>query len=178
MSRHGLTFRPWFPANPWAPAPSKLFDQHFGLGMHTDDLFQPHYIPYHAPPTHDRPWRHFSCADVSGDAKDGFKIVVDVQHFNLGEITVKQEEESVVVEGKHEETEDEHGFVSRHFVRRYALPQGVDHQSLNSTLSSDGVLTITAPKVKKMQEDNVRTVKIQLTGKPAIKNAEKRGWRE
>ncbi|XP_046398291.1 heat shock protein 23-like [Ischnura elegans] len=107
--------------------------------------------------------------------KDGFKIVMDVQHFKPEEITVKQIDDSVVVEGKHEETEDEHGFVSRHFVRRYTLPQGVDHQALNSTLSSDGVLTITAPKVKKMQEDNVRTVKIQLTEKPIIKTAEKRG---
>ncbi|XP_046398285.1 protein lethal(2)essential for life-like isoform X2 [Ischnura elegans] len=149
MSRHALAFRPWFAANPWAPAPSQLFDQHFRHGMHMDDLFQPPYIPYHAPPTHHRPWRHLPRADDSRGAmdKDGLKIVVDVQHFKLGEITVKQEEDCVVVEGKHEETEDEHDFVSRHFVRRYTLPQGVDHQALNSTLSSDGVLTITAPKV-------------------------------
>ncbi|XP_046398287.1 protein lethal(2)essential for life-like isoform X1 [Ischnura elegans] len=177
MSRHAMVFRPWFADNPWAPAPSHLFDQHFGVGMHMDDLFQPPYIPYHAPPTHHRPWRQLPRADDSRGAmdKDGFKIVVDVQHFKLGEITVKQEEDSVVVEGKHEETEDEHGFVSRHFLRRYTLPQGVDHQALNSTLSSDGVLTITAPKVKKTPEDNVRTVKIQQTGKPAIKKAEMRG---
>ena len=53
---------------------------------------------------------------------------------------------AVVVEGKHEERADDHGYISRHFVRRYVLPEHYNMEQLNSSLSSDGVLTITAPK--------------------------------
>lgn len=53
---------------------------------------------------------------------------------------------NVIIEAKHEERQDEHGFVSRHFVRRYALPPSHDVINITSSLSSDGVLTITAPK--------------------------------
>jgi crystallin alpha B len=50
------------------------------------------------------------------------------------------------VEGKHEEKQDEHGYVSRHFVRRYILPSDIEVNNIVSSLSSDGVLTVTAPK--------------------------------
>ncbi|XP_046398281.1 alpha-crystallin A chain-like [Ischnura elegans] len=178
MSRYAMALRPFFARHPWTTSrgPLQIFDQNFGLGMDMDDLFQP-ILPF---PTlyYDRPWRHLAGADSGtssvGMDKDGFKIMMDVQHFKPEEITVKQVEDCVVVEGKHEETEDEHGFVSRHFVRRYTLPQGVDHQALNSTLSSDGVLIITAPKVEKMDEGNTRTIPIAQTGTPAIKDAAKK----
>lgn len=52
----------------------------------------------------------------------------------------------MVVEGKHEEKADEHGYISRHFVRKYLLPADTEPEQVASTLSSDGVLTITAPK--------------------------------
>lgn len=75
-----------------------------------------------------------------------FQVILDVQQFTPEEITVKAANNSVVVEGRHEEKQDEHGFISRQFTRRYILPGGYDVQDLVSTLSSDGVLTITAPK--------------------------------
>lgn len=52
----------------------------------------------------------------------------------------------VLVEGKHEEKQDEHGYISRQFTRRYILPGGYEVADVVSTLSSDGVLTVTAPK--------------------------------
>lgn len=42
--------------------------------------------------------------------------------------------------------QDDHGFVSREFQRKYRVPTGVDPGSITSSLSSDGVLTITAPR--------------------------------
>lgn len=74
------------------------------------------------------------------------KVSLDVQQFTPSEITVKTVENAVIVEGKHEEKADEHGFVSRHFVRRYVLPKDIEVENVISSLSSDGVLTITAPK--------------------------------
>jgi crystallin alpha B len=69
-----------------------------------------------------------------------------VQQFSPDEITVKTVDNDVIVEAKHEEKKDEHGFISRHFVRRYVLPMSHDAIGVTSSLSSDGVLTITAPK--------------------------------
>lgn len=50
------------------------------------------------------------------------QVILDVQQFTPNEISVKTTEKFIIVEGKHEEKADEHGFVSRHFVRRYQLP--------------------------------------------------------
>lgn len=74
------------------------------------------------------------------------QVILDVQQFSPHEITVKTIDNHVVVEAKHEEKQDEHGYISRHFVRRYVLPPSHDLVNITSTLSSDGVLTITAPK--------------------------------
>lgn len=74
------------------------------------------------------------------------QVILDVQQFSPDEITVKTVDNYVIVEAKHEERQDEHGYISRHFVRRYVLPSSHDLDNVTSTLSSDGVLTITAPK--------------------------------
>lgn len=73
-------------------------------------------------------------------------MILDVQQFAPSEITVKTLDSTVIVEGRHEEKQDEHGFVSRHFVRRYVLPADIEISNIVSSLSSDGVLTVTAPK--------------------------------
>lgn len=119
--------------------------------------------------------------------KDKYQIILDVQQFTPEEITVRTTDNHVIVEGKHEEKQDEHGFVSRHFTRRYALPSmklidlkdqnhfiffvfplgGHDPNDVVSTLSSDGVLTVTAPKKALPAPNPERSVPIQQTGQPA-----------
>lgn len=42
--------------------------------------------------------------------------------------------------------QDDHGFVSREFLRKYKLPAGVTIADVTSSLSIDGVLTITVPR--------------------------------
>ena len=74
-----------------------------------------------------------------------------MQQFSPEEISVKAVENSVMIEGKHEEKQDEHGFVSRHFIRRYLLPPNVRSEDIQSSLSSDGVLIVTAPKVVRIR---------------------------
>ncbi|OWR44130.1 small heat shock protein [Danaus plexippus plexippus] len=69
----------------------------------------------------------------------------------------------IVVEGKHEEKKDEHGFISRQFTRRYALPEGCNPDTVESRLSSDGVLSVIAPKVPSVSK-NERSVPIAQTG--------------
>ncbi|CAH2102045.1 unnamed protein product [Euphydryas editha] len=100
---------------------------------------------------------------VSSDP-DKFQVNIDVQHFSPEEISVKVVDGFVTVEGKHEEKRDEHGYISRQFVRRYALPKGCLPDVVESKLSSDGVLTITAPKVLPLPSSGEKIVPITKTG--------------
>lgn len=93
-----------------------------------------------------------------------FQVNVDVQHFAPEEINVKVVNGQVIVEGNHEEKRDEHGYVSRQFVRKYSLPQGCLPDTVESKLSSDGVLTVTAPKVLALPSPGERIVPIAHTG--------------
>nr|QNJ44848.1 sHSP18.9 [Agasicles hygrophila] len=101
--------------------------------------------------------------------KDKFQANFDVQHFKPNEIVVKVgEDNSVTIEAKHEEKQDEHGHIFRHFVRRYVLPKNCDVSRLESKLSSDGVLSITAPTIDDKNGEE-RTIPISHTGMPAMK---------
>jgi HSP20 family molecular chaperone IbpA len=77
-------------------------------------------------------------------------VNLDVQQFKPEEIAVKTVDSEgsscIVVEGKHEEKQDEHGFVTRHFVRRYMLPADADGEKIQCKLSSDGILDVSVPK--------------------------------
>lgn len=97
--------------------------------------------------------------------KDGFQVCMDVSHFKPSELVVKVQDNSILVEGKHEEREDDHGYITRHFVRRYALPEGYEADKVASTLSSDGVLTVNVPKPPAIEDKaSERIVQIQQVG--------------
>lgn len=100
--------------------------------------------------------------------KNQFQVVLDVQQFEPNEIDVKVVDDHVVVTAKHEEKRDEHGWISRQFVRKYLIPQQCDIDQVASKLSSDGVLTITAPRKDQQNGGNERVLKIEHTGKPAV----------
>nr|XP_014103766.2 heat shock protein 23 [Bactrocera oleae] len=101
---------------------------------------------------------------VATVGKDGFQASLNVQQFKPSELNVKVVVDHIVVEGKHEEREDDHGYISRHFVRRYALPKGFQADKVVSTLSSDGVLTVRVPKPAIEDKSNERVVPIQQVG--------------
>lgn len=156
--------------------PSRILNQQFGLGLDHEDLLAPVVPPdvrelLRNPLGYYRPWLSAAAQQDAGSTvsfdKDKFQVNLDVQHFAPNEITVKTTGDNTIeVEGKHEEKQDEHGYISRHFVRKYVLPKGHDIQQVQSNLSSDGVLTITAPRMDKAIEQQ-RTVPIQQTGKPS-----------
>ncbi|XP_075162606.1 heat shock protein 23-like [Haematobia irritans] len=129
-------------------------------------LVQPHSLAVAegTHPSHRHMQRHHSSGPVSTIGKDGFQVCMDVQHFKPSELNVKVLGDCIVVEGKHEEREDDHGYISRCFVRRYTLPKGYDPNSVVSTLSSDGVLIVRAPKPQIKDKDNERIIQIQQVG--------------
>lgn len=136
---------------------TQLLDQHFGLGLNAQALLTAFTFPSHhnihrlmLHPNYYRLWKSESARSDSGSTlkrdQEKFQVNLDVQQFAPEEISVKIVGQLVAVEGKHEEKKDEHGLISRQFVRKYALPEGHDIKGISSTLSSDGILTITAPK--------------------------------
>lgn len=77
---------------------------------------------------------------------------------------------NVAVEDKHEERQEEHGFISRQFVRKYLVPEQCNINQLKSSLSSDEVLMITAPRKElNLQSKNERIIKVQIIGEPALR---------
>ncbi|XP_067001479.2 protein lethal(2)essential for life [Anabrus simplex] len=156
----------------WNVLPRSLFDQHFGMGILNDDLLFPRRsLMYY------RPWRHITARDsgvsnVQYD-KDGFKVNLDVQQFKPEEITVKTVGNSVLIEGKHEERQDEHGYISRQFQRRYALPKDVDPATVSSKLSSDGILTIEGPRKALPESKDEKVIPITQTNAPAVTEGKK-----
>nr|XP_020454169.1 alpha-crystallin B chain [Monopterus albus] len=78
--------------------------------------------------------------------KDRFVIYLDVKHFTPDELSVKVNDEFIMIHAKHEDRQDDHGFVSREFLRKYRLPAGMSGADVTSSLSHDGMLMITAPR--------------------------------
>ncbi|CAG0899901.1 unnamed protein product [Darwinula stevensoni] len=158
---------------------TRLFDQHFGMGLMNDDLLAPPtYHPFYIIASRSNRDRLKSGVSEVVNDKDKFQVNLDVQQFTPEEISVKTVENSVVIEGKHEEKRDEHGFISRHFQRRYLLPENVRPESIQSSLSSDGVLTVTAPKMAIEGALNERMVPITRTNQPAMIEGEEKADRK
>lgn len=189
MSLVPLLFSDWWEDLEY---PHRIFDQNFGLGIRPEQLTSPSVLERFAqqrdrrlrpsPLIYYRPWgdllrstNEAGTSTVKAD-KDKFQVILDVQQFKPEEINVKVVNKCVVVEAKHEEKQDEHGWVSRQFVRKYLIPEQCDIDQVSSSLSSDGVLTILAPRKDKPETKNERSIKIEHTGKPAIqeKTAEKK----
>ncbi|KAI4504119.1 hypothetical protein M0802_000590 [Mischocyttarus mexicanus] len=113
------------------------------------------------------PWNHLIRKGEGGTStvradKNKFQVLLDVQQFEPEDIKVKVVDHFVVVEAKHDEKQDEHGWISRKFTRKYIIPQQCDIDQVTSTLSSDGVLAICAPRI--LNEDE-KLINIEHTGK-------------
>ncbi|XP_037719350.1 heat shock protein 22 [Drosophila subpulchrella] len=118
-------------------------------------------------------WQEQEFAPPATINKEGYKLTLDVKDYS--ELKVKVLDESVVlVEGKSEQQKgDQGGYSSRHFLRRFVLPEGYEADKVTSSLSSDGVLTISVPNPPAVQESlKEREVPIEQTGEPAKKSAD------
>nr|BAD91164.1 small heat shock protein 21 [Gastrophysa atrocyanea] len=157
------------------PRPSRLTDQHFGLMLEPEDFLQPLTLQRflnRCPAGYLRNWRSAASEQDTGSTitfdKNKFQANLDVQQFKPDEISVKiTGDHTITIEGKHEEKQDEHGQIYRHFIRKYVLPDNADMSSVDSKLSSDGVLTITAPRVQDKEVVGHKAIPVVQTGEPA-----------
>ncbi|KAM3921627.1 heat shock protein beta-6 [Leptodactylus fuscus] len=137
--------------------PSRILGQRFGEGILESELFANMLSPYYMR-SPSIPQQEAGLSEVKLD-KNQFSVLLDVKHFAPEELTVKVVGDYVEVHAKHEERQDEHGFISREFHRRYKLPPTVNPAALNSALSAEGLLSIEAP-VKEDTKTEERSIPI------------------
>ncbi|XP_026733827.1 protein lethal(2)essential for life-like [Trichoplusia ni] len=87
--------------------------------------------------------------------EDRFEIHLQVKDYAPEEISVKTADGFVVVEGKHEEKQDDYGYIARQFIRRFQIPEGCRIEEVKSRLTGDGQLIITIPRLKVIKKDIV-----------------------
>jgi len=144
----------------------------FGLGIHPNELelfsHPRSLLTHHTGHRWHQSLDHLRSANQINRSiigKDGFQVCLDVQLFAPNEVTVKTiNKNTIIVDAQHEERQDDHGYISRQFSRRYTLPDDFNIKDVISQLSSDGILTIKAPPPSKSLEDGFRVLQIQQTG--------------
>ncbi|XP_060888944.1 alpha-crystallin A chain [Labrus mixtus] len=142
---------PWFRRALGSVYPARLFDQFFGEGMFDYDLY-PYAATTISPHYRHTLFRSFLDSSNSGISevrsdREKFTVYLDVKHFSPDELCVKITDDYVEIQGKHGERQDDHGYISREFHRRYRLPSSVDQSAITCTLTADGLLTLWGPKL-------------------------------
>lgn len=101
------------------------------------------------------------------NARDGFRVSLNVNNFAPNEVQVKVIDNTILVEAKHEErAENGERHLSQHFTQQFALSNKFNLNGIVSTLSSDGILTVRVPP-KENSPQNIRNINIEQTGSPA-----------
>ncbi|RUS73316.1 hypothetical protein EGW08_018927 [Elysia chlorotica] len=75
-----------------------------------------------------------------------FRIRLDLSSYKPEEVKITTDSQKVTVYAKHEERQDNHGFVSREMTRTYKLPNDVDVNSASSSMNNNGTLSIKLSK--------------------------------
>ncbi|KAL8173568.1 UNVERIFIED_CONTAM: hypothetical protein K2H54_009114 [Gekko kuhli] len=160
-------------------SPNRLFSQAFGEHLVESELFPSTAAvsPFLLRPSLLRlpTWLESRFSETKAKMrldKDKFSVNVDVKHFSPEELKVKVQGDMIEVHGKHEERQDEQGFIAREFNRKYKIPADVDPLSITSSLSSDGVLTVNGPR--KPTEMPERTIAITREEKPALAGGQRK----
>jgi len=94
-----------------------------------------------------------------------FQINLNIAGYTPEELSVKTMDNFVTIEGKHEES-SENSLISRSFLRKWAIPDGVKIDELNCNFNSkDSVLQLEAPRVVPEEKgvENVIRIPIQFT---------------
>ncbi|XP_042864567.1 uncharacterized protein LOC122248546 [Penaeus japonicus] len=99
------------------------------------------------------------------------QVVIDVRDFMDGDIKVKVVDDSeLVIEGSVEKRQD--GSVSKKtFCRRFSFPALLSEDTVSSSMSADGVLTVTLPKkISLLNNEEGKTVNITASHKKSANN--------
>ncbi|KAK8780385.1 hypothetical protein V5799_018274 [Amblyomma americanum] len=154
----------------WAPSDlvRRIFDDDFGGSFLDGELFDPPYYHqrFYIQPRHQQS-SGAVCPAQQGTSvactPDKFAIQVDTRNFTPEEITVKTQDNCVLIHGKHEEKSDDRGcYVKREFTRRYVLPEDVDPQSVKCHLKPNGLLALEAPRKNAPKKEEAKPIPIEV----------------
>ncbi|XP_059811620.1 heat shock protein 30-like [Hypanus sabinus] len=121
-------------------------------------------------------------ADQEGDqgrsvdkSGDGFSVSLDVPRFSPEELKVKVLGRKVLVTGKYEKKSDDgsgsYSYRLEEFRREFQLPEDVDAQALECSLTRDGRLKVQAPRLvlPAMDERNIPiNIELDTTSSPRL----------
>ncbi|XP_075731416.1 alpha-crystallin A chain-like [Rhipicephalus microplus] len=145
-----------------------LFDDEFGGSFLDGELFDPpfYHQRFYIQPRHQESVLNSVRPSQQGASvactPDKFAIRVDTRHFAPEEISVKTQDNCVIIHGKHEEKSDDRGcYVKREFTRRYVLPEDVDPQTVKCHLTPGGLLALEAPR-KNVKKEEPKTIAIDV----------------
>lgn len=99
-------------------------------------------------------------AKVTNDS-NRFAVDVDAYQFRPEEIQVKTIDDTLLIEGRHEDVRDRDNFTKMYFVRKYQLPMDINPQDVTSSIDSSGRLTVEATKQQKALPSRERIVPVE-----------------
>ncbi|KAJ8705261.1 hypothetical protein PYW07_011088 [Mythimna separata] len=111
------------------------------------------------------PWKP---ENVVKKEDDRYEICIHVKDYAPEEISVKTADGFIVIEGKHEEKQDEYGFIARQFMRRFQVPEGCKIEEVQSRLTTEGLLIVSVPRVPIVKKDTVIPVKHEVPSKSKL----------
>ncbi|KAL3990062.1 Hsp20/alpha crystallin family protein [Acanthocheilonema viteae] len=94
--------------------------------------------------------------------REKFAMEMDVSQFHPGDLKVSVRRGELSIEGHQKQQRDQHGFIERHFVRRFTLPDDVDETTLTSHLKENGILEISARKKNVAPITPTRNIPIEM----------------
>ena len=103
--------------------------------------------------------------DDSGTGNKKFCVSFDVSQFKPEEISVRTQENKLVVNAKHEE-KGEGRSLSREFSRSVDIPKQIDPDRLACCLSNDGILQIEAPVPAPIYDTIEQSVRHKTSAQP------------
>ncbi|KAK6975361.1 heat shock protein Hsp-12.2 [Biomphalaria glabrata] len=135
------------------------FDEVLPLARLADELsgnYDPGYSFNHVSSGDDRAIaRRYGDSEIHNTDKE-FRVRMDLHHYKPEEVKITSDNTKITINAKHEEKQDNHGFVSREITRIYKLPENVDPSSISSTMNAHGILNIRVQK--KALEESKETV--------------------
>ncbi|KAI6191198.1 SHSP domain-containing protein [Aphelenchoides bicaudatus] len=97
--------------------------------------------------------------------RDRFAVEVDTYQFRPEELEVKTMDDTLLIEGRHEDVRDSDNYTKMYFVRKYQLPPDVHPQEVTSSIDSGGRLIVEARKPYAALDGRERVIPIMGSSK-------------
>jgi len=85
--------------------------------------------------------------------RNRFAVEIDAYQFRPEELEVKTLDDTLLIEGRHEDVRDPDNYTKMYFVRKYQLPPDVHPQEISSSIDGSGRLTVEARKPYALLKD-------------------------